>query len=80
MSGAGETRRSRLELLSDEAERNFSSPQTPVRLYWKNGMTWTLYRSGQSERRGWRAIPLRAAAKFRSMRKYLLKVLMQPWP
>jgi hypothetical protein len=60
MSGAGETRNKGLEVVSSDAAETFASENAAVRLYWKNGVLWTVYR--QKERPGWRALLSRVAA------------------
>jgi hypothetical protein len=81
MSGAGETRNSRVAVAKkEEAERMLPSAQAAVRQYWRNGINWTVYRTDIQERRGLKAMPSRIGAKFRRLHKNLLQWMLQPWP
>jgi hypothetical protein len=80
MSGAGETKNRKMELIRRETERTPAGTEAAVRLYWKNGMTWTVYRSGRRQLRGWSSTPARLAANIGRVRKSLLKWIMRPWP
>jgi hypothetical protein len=80
MSGAGETRNSRTEVIERDAARVFPPAETSARAYWVNGVTWTVHRTSQEARRGWRAMPARIAASLRHARIALVRALMRPSP
>jgi hypothetical protein len=80
MSGAGETRNKGLELVSGDAAEGFAPADPTVRLYWKKGMVWTVYRTHANAGHGRRSIFRRMALRFQRGRKRLIKFLMQPWP
>ena len=80
MSGAGETRAKEFEVISREARGNLASGSAGVRMYWRKGMLWTVYRTGAVELRGWNGVSRRMAARLRGMRESMMHFLMQPWP
>ena len=80
MSGAGETRAKEFEGISSEARSNPASGSAGVRMYWRKGMLWTVYRTGAVELRGWNGASRRMAARLRGMRESVVHFLMQPWP
>lgn len=77
MSGAGETRAKEFEVISNGAR---TSGGPGVRMYWRKGMLWTVYRTGAVELRGWNGVSRRMAARLRGMRESVMRFLIQPWP
>jgi hypothetical protein len=71
MSGAGETKNKGFQTIRNDAPETFASVNSAVRLYWKNGVLWTVYR--QEERRGWRPLLSRITDQMRRSGAYLLK-------
>jgi hypothetical protein len=51
-----------MESVEREAGSTFASDNPAVRLYWRNGVLWTVYR--QDERRSWRSVLSRIAVWF----------------
>ncbi len=80
MSGAGETKTHGIQLVSGDAGETLSSADAAVRLYWKKGMVWTVYRSAGTGKRGVKSVFFRMSERIRRRRKRLVKFLMQPWP
>jgi hypothetical protein len=80
MSGAGETRAKEFEGISSEARGNLASGSAGVRMYWRKGMVWTVYRTGAVELRGWNGVSRRMRARLSGMRESVMKFLLQPWP
>ncbi|HKT49271.1 MAG TPA: hypothetical protein VJV96_03190 [Candidatus Angelobacter sp.] len=80
MSGAGETRAKEFEGISSEAGSNFASGSAGVRMYWRKGMLWTVYRTGATEPRGWSGVSRRMSARLRAMGESIMRFLIQPWP
>jgi hypothetical protein len=80
MSGAGETRAKEFEAISSEARGNLASDSAGVRMYWRKGMLWTVYRTGAVELRGWVGFSRRMSARLSGMRASMMKFLIQPWP
>lgn len=77
MSGAGETRAKEFEVIGSEARVSGSAG---VRMYWRKGMLWTVYRTGAVELRGWNGFSRRMAARLRGMRESMMRFFIQPWP
>ncbi len=80
MSGAGETRNRGLELVSGDAAEGFTPADPTVRLYWKKGMIWTVYRSNSIGKPGIKSMLRQVQERMRRSRKRLVKFLMRPWP
>jgi hypothetical protein len=80
MSGAGETRAKEFERISSQARSNLASGSAGVRMYWRKGMLWTVYRTGATEPRGWSGVSRRMAARLRGMRESMMRFFVQPWP
>ena len=80
MSGAGETRVKEFQVISSEATGNLASGSAGVRMYWRKGKLWTLYRTGAVELRGWSGVSRRMKARLRGMRGGIMGFLIQPWP
>jgi hypothetical protein len=80
MSGAGETRVKEFEVAGNGARRSLASDNADVRMYWRKGKLWTVYRTGAVELRGWSGVSRRMLARLRGMRENVLKFLIQPWP
>lgn len=59
----------------------YASAETAVRHYARNGVTWTVYRTGGAiPLRGWKAMWSRVAAGIRRKRTSFLNLMMKPWP
>jgi hypothetical protein len=80
MSGAGETRAKEFERIGSQARSNLASGSAGVRMYWRKGMLWTVYRTGSVELRGWTGVSRRMAARLRGMRESMMRFFIQPWP
>jgi hypothetical protein len=79
MSGAGETRVRELEVAGRDVGFNLSG-SADVRMYWRKGKLWTVYRTGAVELRGWPGVSRRMSARLRGMRESVMRFLIQPWP
>lgn len=75
MSGAGETRNSRIDLIGGDAAETCIPSQTKARLYWRNGITWTVYHGNPNRRARWRAILSEFALQIRRGRDYFLSAV-----
>ena len=80
MSGAGETRVKEFQVISSEATGNLASGSAGVRMYWKKGRLWTVYRTGAMELRGWVGVSRRMSARLQGLRESMMRFLIQPWP
>jgi len=80
MSGAGETRVKKFELGGRDARESFASDTAGVRMYWRKGMLWTVYRTGAREPRGLSGVSRRMSARLRGMRESVMKFFIEPWP
>ena len=80
MSGAGETRVKDFHVISSEARDNPASGSAGVRMYWRKGKLWTVYRTGAMELRGWVGVSRRMSARLRGLRESMMRFLIQPWP
>jgi hypothetical protein len=80
MSGAGETKVKEFEVAGRDAGESLASDSAGVRMYWRKGMLWTVYRTGATEPRGWSGVSRRMVARLRGVRESMMRFLIQPWP